>query len=533
MLRISSLKLNLGASEAQVREECRRVLQTTQPFKSFTVVKKAFDTRSRGHGYEIYTIDVEFEAEEQILAAATWPHVEKIKPLPPLSVPRLKTSGLRPLIVGSGPAGMLAGLILAEAGLNPLIIERGRPVAERQRDVKDFWQNRKLNPESNVQFGEGGAGTFSDGKLMTGIKKDAVTAKVFAELVEAGAPEEILWLSKPHLGTDKLAEIVPNIRKKIISLGGEYRFEHKLEGLIVKNGRLTAVRIAGGGKTGELPAENVILAIGHSARDTFEMLFAAGVPLTAKPFSVGVRIEHPQELINRAVHHNLAGHPVLGAADYKLSVHLPNGRSAYTFCMCPGGEVVAAASEPGRLVTNGMSYYARNKVNANSALLVGVDVRDFGDETPLAGMYFQRRLEEMAFRTGGAGYKAPAQKVSDFLAHRPSSGWGSVKPSYSCGTAFACLDDCLPDYVCKTLRLALPELDKKLHGFAFPDAVMTGVETRSSSPLRMIRGETGESPLKGLYPCGEGAGYAGGIVSAAADGVKTALQIIKKLESAA
>lgn len=526
MLRFSNIKLSIDAAPDALPLFIQGLLGN-EKWLSFRLVKRALDARSRAQAFFIYTVDVEVADETKIFPKLNWPYVEVLTPEPPLQITRRIAPKIRPLIVGSGPAGMFAGLALAEAGCCPLIIERGEDVQNRTATVNRFWKNNILNPQSNVQFGEGGAGTFSDGKLMTGIKKDIYTTKVFAELVEAGAPEEILYLAKPHLGTDKLAVIVANIRRKIESLGGEYRFNQKLEDLIIRNGKLNAVKIASAGRVYEQPVENVILAIGHSARDTFEMLHKRGINMQSKPFSVGVRIEHPQELINKALYHDFANHPVLGAADYKMSVHLPNGRSAYTFCMCPGGVVVGAASEEERVVTNGMSYYTRDKENANAALLVGINPSDFKDDSPLSGMYFQRELEHLAYVAGEKSYKAPAQLCADFLNGRSSRCAGSVKPSYSNGVVWTEINTILPSYVTETLRLAIIEMDKKLHGFNYPDAVLTGIETRSSSPVKFIRDENNQSPTAGLFPCGEGAGYAGGIVSAAVDGLKTALNLLK------
>ncbi len=529
MLRISNIKAPLSLPLSELPDFLAKILNATKPFSSFRLVKKAVDARSRSQTFFVYTVDVETPEEELILKNKIWPFIDKVNPPQALQIPRCRKEEKRLVIIGSGPAGMFAGLALAKAGLRPLIIERGQPVQERQKDVEHFWQNGTLNPDSNVQFGEGGAGTFSDGKLMSGIKKDIYTAEVFAELVAAGAPEDILYLAKPHLGTDKLALIVQRIREKIIALGGEYLFGHRLEDLIVKNKKLHALLIRKpDGEMAEFSASELLLAIGHSARDTFEMLYKRQIPLIPKAFSVGARIEHPQSLINKAIYHDCATHPALGAADYKLSIHLPNGRSLYTFCMCPGGVVVPAASEPERLVTNGMSYYARDKKNANAALLVGVTPQDFGGDHPLQGMYWQRELEHKAYLAGEKTYKAPAQLVGDVLQNRPSAGALGVQPSYSRGVVWGDLGKVLPDYVMETFRLGILEMDKKLHGFAMPEAVLTGVETRSSSPIKILRDEQFESPVKGIFPCGEGAGYAGGIVSAAVDGLKAALSIISR-----
>lgn len=530
MIRINNIKANLDVDAAGLKEiVSMKTGLEPERIKSLKIAKKSVDARNRSNVQFVYALDMEvFGDEDYIASILAWKDIVQIKETASLSfAPKTFAGGLRPVVAGTGPAGMFAGLALAEAGLRPILLERGKAVSERRKDVEFFWQTGHLNPESNVQFGEGGAGTFSDGKLMTGIKKDAFTARVLQELAAAGAPEEILYLAKPHIGTDKLAVVVRRIREKIVSLGGEYRFENRLENLIVRDGKLTGLKIAApGGKIYEQPTDRLILAVGHSARDTFEMLHKNGVYIEQKPFSVGVRIEHVQKSVDAAQYGRFAGHPALGAADYKLAVHFDNGRSAYTFCMCPGGMVVAAASEPGWVVTNGMSEFARDGKNANAALLVGVEPRDFGSAHPLAGMYFQRRLEEAAFRAGGGDYRAPAQLVGDFLKKQVSTAVGNVNPSYRPGVRFADLSAVLPDFVTETMRRAIVEMDGKLRGFAAADAVLTGVETRSSSPIRIMRDEHFEANIKGLYPCGEGAGYAGGIVSSAVDGLKTCLALI-------
>ena len=514
MLRINNISMPLNASEQQLKQKAAQKLGVNEnELQNFTVSKKSVDARNKNNVHFVYSVDCNSASTVRDKDIEQLPEVEKL-------TFNIKSDGVRPIVVGSGPAGMFAGLALAEAGLNPIILERGAPVEQRQKDVAAFWQGGELKINSNVQFGEGGAGTFSDGKLMTGIKKDKFTAKVLQEFTAAGAPQEILYLAKPHIGTDKLRLVVKNIRQKILSLGGEYRFNSQLTGLVIKNDKLVAVKVTDEKATYELPANKLFLAIGHSARDTFEMLYDSGVHMEQKPFSVGARIEHRQTLINKAQYGKAAESPYLGAADYKMAVHLPNGRSVYTFCMCPGGVVVAAASEKGRVVTNGMSEFARAAENANSALLVGVSEKDFGSNSPLAGMYFQRKLEENAFIAGDSSYRAPAVLVGDFLRRKVSQKLGEVHPSYLPGVALGGFKQVLPSEIADSLRLGIVEMAKKLHGFDCYDAVLTGVETRSSSPVRIVRDETMQSNIKGLYPCGEGTGYAGGITSAAADGLK-------------
>lgn len=432
----------------------------------------------------------------------------------------------RPIIIGCGPAGLFAALILAEAGANPIIIERGLDVDCRKEKVIEFWRTGQLDPKTNVQYGEGGAGTFSDGKLKTG-RKDARKMKVLNELVEAGAPPEIVYLSMPHIGTDRLSETVKTIRKKIIALGGEVHFDAQVSELMIENGQIMGVVFTENSESKMLMTDHVILAIGNSARDTFESLQKSGIAMEQKSFAIGLRIEHTQEMIDQIQYAGFAGHPALGAADYKMVVHLKNGRGVYTFCMCPGGTVVAATSEENALVTNGMSYFARNGRNANTALLVTIEKSDLGSEDPLAALAFQRKIESAAFIAGGGGYKAPVQRLEDFLEKRNSTSFGKVLPTYLPGTTFAQVDDYLPEYVAESLREAIVEMGLWMPGFANPDALLTGAETRSASPIRITRSDNLEAiGVKGLYPCGEGAGYAGGIISAAVDGVRCAEQVL-------
>ncbi len=426
----------------------------------------------------------------------------------------------RPIVIGNGPCGMFAGLLLAQMGFCPIILERGKAVHERSQDTFRFWSKGTFNPESNVQFGEGGAGTFSDGKLYSRIKDpDNRARKVLTELVESGAAPEILYINKPHIGTYRLVKIVEQMRHRIEAMGGEIRFQTRVVDLEIEAGQVQGVVLENGER---LPTHHVILAVGHSARDTFAMLYERGVYIEPKPFSIGFRIEHPQPLIDQCRFGDQAGHPILGAADYKLVHHCANGRAVYSFCMCPGGQVVAATSEVGRVVTNGMSQYERSGKNANSGIVVGITPEDYPG-SPLAGIEFQRQLEARAFELGGGTYQAPGQLVEDFLAGRPSANWGSVKPTYRPGVQLCDLSGSLPDYAIAALREALPAFEQQIPGFASADALLTGVETRTSSPIRIKRGEDLQSiNTKGLYPAGEGAGYAGGILSAGVDGIRVA-----------
>lgn len=525
MIRVGGLRLPLSYTPADLKKAVAAKLNLSpKRILDCSLYKRSVDARHRDRLCFEITAAVSLAGEEAFLKTCTIPSVAVLTPAV-LEVPAVSPPLYRPVVVGSGPAGLFAALVLAKAGLRPILLERGRPVEKRQQDVARFRLTGMLDTRSNVQFGEGGAGTFSDGKLNTGIK-DPRCRFVLEELVRAGAPEEILWQGKPHVGTDRLCTAVKGLREQIVALGGEVRFETQVTDVIATGGALTGLVL---NDTEELSCSHAVFAIGHSARDTVEMLHRRGLPMEKKPFAVGVRIEHPRAWIDRARYGAAAGHPALGAADYKLACHLKDGHGVYTFCMCPGGVVIAAASEEGGVAVNGMSEFARNAENSNSALLVGVTPEDMPGVSPLAGIALQREMEQAAYVLGGGDYRAPVQLVGDFLGDRPSVLLGDVRPSYTPGVTPADLRACLPGFVADSLKAALPQLAKQLPGFDRPDAVLTGVESRSSSPVRLLRDERGQSALRGLYPCGEGAGYAGGITSAAVDGIRCAQWILEDL----
>jgi len=524
MIRINELKLPLNHSDADLPAAiCARLKLKPEQLIEFNVFKRGVDARKKSDIQLIYTLDVQTDHNARVLAAFS--KDDQIRPAPDTSYKFVATAPEqlteRPLVIGLGPCGLFAGLLLAEMGFKPIILERGKEVRERTKDTFGFWRKKPLNTESNVQFGEGGAGTFSDGKLYSQVKDPKhYGRKVLTEFVKAGAPEEIMYVSKPHIGTFKLVTMVEKMRARIIELGGEIRFSTRVDDILRDGEQLTGVRLSDGS---ELHSRYVVLAVGHSARDTFEMLYKRGVYIEAKPFSVGFRIEHRQSMIDECRYGASAGHPLLGAADYKLVHHGSNNRTVYSFCMCPGGTVVAAASEEGRVVTNGMSQYSRNERNANSAIVVGIDPeRDYPGH-PLAGIELQRKLEAQAYVLGGSNYDAPAQRVGDFLAGVASTELGDVQPSYTPGVKLTDLSQVLPDYVIAAIREAIPAFDKQIKGFARADGLLTGVETRTSSPICIKRGADYQSlNTKGLFPAGEGAGYAGGILSAGIDGIKVA-----------
>jgi uncharacterized FAD-dependent dehydrogenase len=552
MLRISELKLPLDHDAAALSSAIDAVLGVPPgAVREFNIYKRSFDAR-KAQLLQVYIVDVTIAdpaLEAKLLEKFTGN--PRVGPAPDMAcrapVQAPVDLRLRPVVIGFGPCGIFAALMLARMGFRPIVLERGKTVRQRTKDTWGLWRKSVLHPESNVQFGEGGAGTFSDGKLYSQIKDPRFLGrKVMEEFVEAGAPPEILYVAHPHIGTFKLVKVVENMREKIIELGGEIRFEQRATDLLVEDRpqgrhlRGLVVRDQRTGETSELRADHVVMALGHSSRDTFAMLHERGVSIEAKPFSIGFRVEHPQGLIDRARWGRHAGHPLLGAADYKLVHHASNGRSVYSFCMCPGGTVVAATSEPGRVVTNGMSQYSRNERNANAGIVVGIEPRDYpGWEDgrigpPLAGIEMQRALESKAYVLGGGDYRAPGQLVGDFVAGRPSSALGSVEPSYKPGVTMGDLHVALPAYAIEAMREAFPAFGRKIKDFDLHDAVLTGVETRTSSPVRILRGEDCQSlNVHGLYPAGEGAGYAGGILSAGVDGIRVAEAVARRISQEA
>lgn len=535
MLRVSEIKLELDHTEQELSDAiCYKLAIKPTELLSYNIYKRSYDAR-RSAMCLIYIVDVNLANETAV--AKKLRNERHICPTPDMSyhyvgkAPDNLTE--RPLVIGFGPCGVFAALILAQMGFRPIVLERGKEVRERTQDTWGLWRKKTLNPESNVQYGEGGAGTFSDGKLYSQVRDPRYLGrKVIEEFVKAGAPEEIVYVNRPHIGTFRLVGMVERMRQTIIDLGGEIRFEHKVSDILVDEHdgirQIRGVVLTDGS---EIQSNHVIMALGHSSRDTFKMLFERGVYIEAKPFSIGFRVEHPQSIIDAARLGKNAGHPMLGAADYRLVHHASNGRSVYSFCMCPGGTVVAAASEPEHLVTNGMSQYSRNERNANAAIVVGITPADFPSSHPLAGIELQRQLEAKAFILGGSDYCAPAQLIGDFLADKPSKELGSVVPSYKPGVKLGSLAEALPSYAIKAIREAIPEFNKKIRGFSMKDAIFTGVETRTSSPVRIKRDDISFESIntRGLYPAGEGAGYAGGILSAGIDGIEVAEAVAKSI----
>ena len=524
MLRLENIKIREDLSDDDVvREACKKYQISFSDVEYYNILKKSIDARNKDDIFYNYTIDVKYTGKGG-------KEIKKVtKESYQIDINKKRKSEKRPVIVGAGPAGLFCALLLVQNGIKPIIIEQGKKVEDRKKDVDEFLKSGKLNVNSNVQFGEGGAGTFSDGKLTTGVN-NPLCRRVLKEFVNFGAPKQIMYVNKPHIGTDNLINVISNMRNYIIENGGEFLFESKLVDFEIKDEKLVSakyIELSNENKEiKEIETDSLVLAIGHSARDTFEKVYEKGLTMEKKNFSVGVRIEHKQSMINES-QYGTKTKLNLPPAEYKLAYHGEN-RSCYTFCMCPGGTVMASSSNPGEIVTNGMSKFARDGENANSAVLVSVTPEDFKGESVLEGIYFQKELEEKAFVLGGSNYFAPIQKVGDFLEDRKTTEIGEVKPTYKPGVTLSNLQEILPDYVVKTLKEGILDFDKKIKGFANKDAILTGVETRSSSPVRIVRNEIGESNIKGIYPCGEGAGYAGGIMTAAMDGIKIALYILEK-----
>lgn len=534
MIRLTEIKLPLNHTPEDLTNAIISKLSIKeQQLSQVVIFKRGYDARNKRNIQLIYTLDISLNDPELVNnLLLQFENEQHIKPTPDTSYKYVGQApedlNERPVVIGFGPCGLMAGLTLAQMGFKPIIIERGNEVRQRTKDTFGFWRQRQLNTESNVQFGEGGAGTFSDGKLYSQVKDpNHYGRKVMTEFVKAGAPEEILFVSKPHIGTYKLVSMVEKMRAEIIELGGEIRFATRVDDIHINNDQITGVTL----NTGEtLTSKHVVLAVGHSARDTFQMIYDKGIYVEAKPFSIGFRIEHKQSAIDKARFGDNAGNEILGAADYKLVHHCKNGRSVYSFCMCPGGTVVAATSEEGRVVTNGMSQYSRNERNANSAIVVGIDPeRDYPNH-PLAGIELQRQLETLAYELGGKDYNAPAQTIGDFLKGKPDSQLGDVKPSFTPGITLTDLSKALPEFAVEAIREAIPAFNKKIQGFSTEDGLLTGVETRTSSPISIKRDKQFQSiNTKGLYPAGEGAGYAGGILSAGIDGIKVAEAVAKSI----
>ena len=533
MLRINEIKIPLDHTDEDIKAAAAKVIKVSpSDIKELKVFRRSIDSRKKDDIKFVFSVDVALNAdEEKVLKKCDNKRVCVSEFYNYEPVENRRKSQFRPVVVGFGPAGIFCAMILAEAGLKPIVLERGHDVDTRTRDVKEFWTNRKLNTQSNIQFGEGGAGTFSDGKLTTGIK-DRRQHKVYHDFVKYGSPESILYSNYPHIGTDLLVDVIRNMRERIIELGGEVHFGCQLTDLIIYNNYIQGITyVSEDGNVKDYETDTVVLALGHSARDTVEMLYRKGISMIQKPFSVGARIEHPREFIDHAQYGDFAGHPMLGAANYKMACHPEHSRGAYTFCMCPGGTVVNAASEEGGIVVNGMSEFARDAENSNSALLVGIEPEFFPSDHPLAGFELQRDMERKAFEWGGKDYTAPAQLVGDFLNNTPSKKMGAVNPSCPTGVNPTDIRNVLPERVTRVMAGALIQMDRKLKGFALPEAVLTAPETRSSSPVRILRDDfyqcyLGEENLGGVYPCGEGAGFAGGIVSAAVDGIRIAEAIL-------